>query len=134
MRVTTANGNNAKFATVSRFPSGAPFVEAFGLLSANLLLSNVDGNELRTLCLIGAEAGHGVSTTALNLALTIAGAKRRTLLVDANFRTPVLHVAFNVPQAPGFTDVLLKSVLLKDAVRASKASNLYLLPSGTLNV
>lgn len=124
---------NGKFATVSRFGPGTPFVEAFGLLTTSLLLRDgKDGaREIQTICVTAAQPGDGASTTALNLALTMATAGRRTLLVDGNIRAPVLHVPFNVPQSPGLAEILTKKAAFKDAVRASKTSNLYLLPAGT---
>jgi capsular exopolysaccharide synthesis family protein len=121
------------FASVTRFLPGTPFVEAFGLLTASLLLSdgkNGDGG-IRAVCVTAAHEGAGASTTALNLALTVAGSGRRTLLIDANMRAAALHVPFNVPVSPGLAEILMKKAALKDAVRATKISNLYLLPAGT---
>lgn len=124
-------GSNNHFANVTRFSPGTPFVEAFGLLTASLLLHDGQEGGLRTICVTAAQLGEGVSTTALNLALSLAGSGRRTLLVDSNFRSPDLHRAFNVPVSPGLVDVLARKVALKDAVRATKTSNLYLLPAGS---
>ncbi len=125
-------GTNGKFATVSRFGPGTPFVEAFGLLTTSLLLRNGTdgGRDINTICVTSAQPGAGTSTTALNLALTMATAGRRTLLVDGNVRAPVLHVPFNVPQSPGLAEILTKKAQVKEAIRASKTSNLYLLPAG----
>ncbi len=126
-------GSNNKFTTIAKYAPGSPFVEAFGLLTANLLLA--DGKEggagIRSIAIVGAQEGHGVSTTALNLALSVAGTGRRTLLVDANLRTPALHLPFNVPLSPGLAEILEKKATFKDAVRAAKTSSLYLLPAGT---
>ncbi len=126
-------GSNGKFTTIAKYAPGTPFVEAFGLLTASLLLTNgKDGDGgIRSIAIIGAQAGHGVSTTALNLALTVAGTGRRTLLVDANLRAPALHLPFNVPLSPGLAEVLQKKAAFKDAVRAAKTSSLYLLTAGT---
>lgn len=127
-------GSNNNFVTIAKYSSGSPFVEAFGLLSASLLLadSKDGGTGVRTVAVVAAQDGHGVSTTALNLALSAAGAGRRTLLIDANIRTPALHLPFNVPLSPGLAEILLKKAVLKDAVRAAKTSNLYLLPAGAV--
>ncbi|MGH2452768.1 MAG: CpsD/CapB family tyrosine-protein kinase [bacterium] len=120
------------FTTITKFSPGSPFVEAFGLLTASLLLQNGKEGGIRIICVLGAEEGAGASTTALNLALTVANAGRRTLLIDANLRSPTLHHPFNLPQSPGFGEILSKKVMVKDAVRASKLSNFYLLPSGAV--
>ncbi len=124
-------GSNNHFATISKFAPGTPFVEAFGLLTASLLLNGLDGKEgLRIVSITAAHEGDGASTTALNLALSAANTGRRTLLIDSNIRKPALHEPFGVPQAPGLAETLQKKVALKDAVKASKMSNLYLLPAG----
>ena len=113
--------------TVMKFPS---FQQAFELLTTSLLLDGKEAGGINTLCVIAAREGYGASTTALNLALTVAGTGRRTLLVDANLRAPTLHQALNVPKSPGLAEVVMKKAALKDAVRAAKTSNLYLLPAG----
>jgi len=120
------------FTTVTRFLPGTPFVEAFGLLTASLLLSDGKngGGGIRAVCVTAANEGDGASTTALNLALTVAGSGRRTLLVDSNIRTPTLHTPFNLPLSPGLAEILMKKAAVKEAVRATKISNLYLLPAG----
>ncbi len=120
------------FTTVTKFAPGSPFVEAFGLLTASLLLQNGKEGGIRTICVLGAQEGAGVSTTALNLALTVANAGRRTLLIDANLRAPGLHQPFNLPLSPGLGEILMKKALVKDAVRASKLSHFYLLPAGAV--
>jgi capsular exopolysaccharide synthesis family protein len=51
-------------------------------------------------------------------------------LIDGNLRAPTLHEPFAVPQSPGLAEVLTKKTAFKDAVRAAKTSNLYLLPAG----
>ncbi|HEV8339797.1 MAG TPA: CpsD/CapB family tyrosine-protein kinase [bacterium] len=126
--------NNNHFTTIAKFSPGTPFVEAFGLLAANLVLADGKngGTGIHSVAVVGAEEGHGVSTTALNLALMAAATGRRTLLVDANLRSPSLHLPFGLPVGPGLAEMLQKKTVLKDAVKAAKTSNLYVLTGGTL--
>ncbi len=121
--------SNGKFAVVSDFPPGSPFVEAFELLAASLVLHN--GTEpLRTICVMAARVGDGASTTALNLALIAAHAGRSTILVDANLRDPALHRPFDTPSHPGVADILAGAVRLEDALQAVPVPALRLLPAG----
>jgi capsular exopolysaccharide synthesis family protein len=108
--------------------------QAFELLTASLVLLDQKDGVLHTVCVVAAQEGYGATTTALNLALTVAGTGRRTLLIDGNLRAPALHEPFAVPQSPGLAEVLTKKTALKDAVRAAKTSNLYLLPAGKVEV
>lgn len=124
-------GGNADLATVAKFTPGTSFVEAYGLLTASLLLGNGAEPSTRVICLTAARPGDGTSTTSLNLALTVAGTGRKTLLVDSNFRTPMLHRPFGATQSPGLTEVLMKKATMSEAIRATKTPQLFLLPAGT---
>jgi capsular exopolysaccharide synthesis family protein len=119
-------------ATIAQFTPGTSFVEAFGLLAASLLLGNGATGAGHTICVTAGQSGEGTTTMAVNLALTIAGAHRRTLLVDGNFRTPALHRVFGVPPTPGLADILLRTALLPDAVRETNTSDLFVLPAGSV--
>jgi capsular exopolysaccharide synthesis family protein len=121
--------------TVTQLPLGTPFQQAFELLTASLLLlDGKEGGNLRTVCVMATHAGYGASTTALNLAMTVASSGRRTLLIDANLRTPSLHRPFDFAQSPGLAEILLNKATLRDGVRATKTSNLYVLPAGEISV
>lgn len=54
-------------------------------------------------------AGDGKSTTAANLAVTMAQAKRRTLLIDTDLHRPTQHRIFGIDPAPGLLDLLSES-------------------------
>jgi capsular exopolysaccharide synthesis family protein len=124
---------NTELATVSRFTSGTSFVEAYGLLTAGLLLGNGAEPSARVICFTAARPGDGTSTTSLNLALTMAGTGRKTLLVDSNFRAPMLHKLFDAPQSPGLAEILMKETTLHDTIRATRTQHLSFLPAGNLS-
>jgi succinoglycan biosynthesis transport protein ExoP len=78
-----------------------------------------------------AVAGEGKTTLASSLALSLARAGRRTLLVDGDLRRPAAHQLFEQTLQPGFSEVLLGEVELPDAVRPTTThANLWLLPAG----
>jgi tyrosine-protein kinase Etk/Wzc len=119
------------FATIARFAPGTPFYQAFEMLTASLmLLDGKEGTGVHAVTVMAAKEGYGASTTALNVALILAGSGRRTLLMDANMRSPALHEPFDLPAGPGLAEVLTRKVAFKDAVRATRTSHLYLLPAG----
>jgi non-specific protein-tyrosine kinase len=60
-------------------------------------------------------AAEGKSTTAANLAVAMARAGRRVVLVDLDLRRPRLENLFGLPPGPGVTDVLLGRTQLEDA-------------------
>jgi Mrp family chromosome partitioning ATPase len=53
-----------------------------------------------------ARAGEGKSTTAANLAVTLAETGKRVLLLDADFRAPSLHALLDVAPGTGVADLL----------------------------
>ncbi len=59
--------------------------------------------------------GDGTTSSAANLAVVMAHAGHRVAIVDADLRRPRLHEAFDVPAAPGVSELLLGTS--DDAVR-----------------
>lgn len=64
------------------------------------------GVPLKSLMVCSAQPGEGKTTVSVGLALTMALAGRRVLLVDADVRRPRVHEIFELRDKPGFTDVL----------------------------
>ncbi|MGH2376742.1 MAG: CpsD/CapB family tyrosine-protein kinase [bacterium] len=121
------------FATVASSDQGTPFVEAYGLLLASVLLGS-NGKPPGLVAVAAAQSGDGVSTTAINLAMMMARTGRPTALVDANMRDPELHRAFRLSQAPGLSEVLTGKAEIKTAVVPTRIPNLALMPAGRTDV
>src|SRR3954467_8124943 len=96
-----------------REPHG-PQAEALRTLRTNIDFANVD-RKARTIMLTSAVQSEGKSTTAANLAVAMARAGRRVLLVDLDFRRPYIDRFFDLGDRPGFTDVALGYADLSDA-------------------
>ena len=73
-------------APVSRFL----YDEAVGTLRSTILLSS-EGRGLRSLSVTSARPREGKTLTACHLAMTNARRRRRTLLIDGDFRRPSVH-------------------------------------------
>lgn len=73
----------------------------------------------------------GKSFAAVNLALAEAQLEGNlTLLVDCDFRRPVVHNLFQVERSPGLTDYLMGKVGLEECIKRIGDTNLYILPAG----
>jgi capsular exopolysaccharide synthesis family protein len=75
-------------------------------------------------------AGEGKSVTASNLALALAQADRRTILVDCDLRKPNQNEIFNVVGKRGVGDVLMGACTLNKAIIKNVAKGLDILAAG----
>jgi len=105
------------------------FAESFRSLRSSLIFMPNQG-ELRTLIVTSAIPGEGKSTVASNLAITMALAGARVLLVDADLRRGDLTGLFGLEGRVGLSSVLRGEASAKDAMQKTKYSTLTLLPSG----
>jgi chain length determinant protein tyrosine kinase EpsG len=91
--------------------------EALRTLRSELILRWF-GRGNRVLAVLEARPRHGCSLLAANLAVTFAQLGERTLLIDANLRTPSQHALFGFKPEYGLVDFIkgrenLDSVLMK---------------------
>lgn len=106
------------------------FLEAFGSLYTNLRLLS-PGMSMRSLAITSAVKGDGKSTIAFYLAKTAASVGLRVLLVDADLRSPQLHLQLGLPNVRGLSDVVATDLSLNDAIqRSPEADNLFVLTAG----
>ena len=90
----------------------------------------LDGARPKTLLVTSAVPNEGKSTTSCNLALVLAFAGMKTLLIDGDLRRGAIHDSFGAPRDPGLTDVLGHNVNWKLAIRMTGVENLHVLPRG----
>jgi capsular exopolysaccharide synthesis family protein len=88
---------------------------------------------LRAIMVASGAAGEGKTSLAVLLAVSLARAWRRTLLIDANLRRPVLHRVFATGPEPGLAELLRGEAAADQAVHSTPVSRLWLLPAGRLD-
>ena len=98
----------------------SPIAEAFRALRTNLQFASPD-KPLRSLVVTSAGPVEGKTLTSANLAVTLAQAGKRVILVDTDLRRPRVHKLFDIARQPGFTDLVIDQ---KNGVEA------YLQPDG----
>jgi capsular exopolysaccharide synthesis family protein len=102
---------------------GGPQGEAYRMLRANLDFVTLE-REARTIMVTSALIGEGKTTTAANLALTLARAGRQVVLVELDLRRPRLDALFGLDNTPGLTDVVLGKAALEDAITLVSSTDL----------
>lgn len=103
--------------------------ESFRRLRTNLQFVEVDDNR-RHVLVTSSLPGEGKSTTAINLAITLADAGTRVVLVDSDLRRPSVSKYLGLEGSVGLTTVLIGRVPLEAAVQPWGETNLFVLPSG----
>jgi len=102
--------------------------ESFRQLRTALLYST--DTELKTLLVTSPKAGEGKSVVAGNLAVTLAASGSRVLLMDTNFRRPMVHRAFDLPNSVGLSSVLARLNSFDEATQSTTIANLDCLCCG----
>ncbi|MGE5619288.1 MAG: CpsD/CapB family tyrosine-protein kinase [Sphingomonadaceae bacterium] len=85
----------------------SPAAEAYRSLRTNIQFSCVD-TPPRTLLVTGTEADEGKSTVLCNLAVTIAQAGTRVIVVDCDLRRPSVHEIFGLANDKGLATALVE--------------------------
>lgn len=106
------------------------FREAFRNLRSSLLYMSSEDHHPKVLLITSAIPNEGKSVTAANLAITLAQAGGRALLVDADLRKGVQHERFGFESTPGLCEVLNGQIEWKAALRPTAEPNLFLLARG----
>jgi protein-tyrosine kinase len=87
---------------------------------------------IHTVVVTSPSPAEGKSFAAANLALSEANLSGNlVLLVDFDFRRPVIHNLFQIERAPGATDYLLGNAPLHACMRRIAGTNLHLMPAGS---
>lgn len=111
--------------------AATPWAEAFRVLRTNMQYVEVDHDQ-RVFVVTSALPGEGKSTTALNLAVTMAAAKNRVVLIEADLRRPQIGTRLGLDDAVGTTSVLIGRVPLTDALQSYAETGLKVLASGPI--
>ena len=88
------------------------------------------GNETKTIAITSPSPGDGKSTVASNLAIAMAQADQRVLLIDADLRKPTQHLIFEQNNTRGLASVLTDRRPVAEAIVPSGVDSLDLLPCG----
>ncbi len=132
-RETGMRGEAPKVASqlLSHSAPKSPVSEAYRTLRTNIQFSNLDSPS-QTILITSAGPGEGKSTTVANLAITFSQMGTRTVLLDTDFRRPILHSIFGVNKEPGVINYLAGKVPMEGIIRKTPLENLDLITCGVI--
>lgn len=106
--------------------------EAYRNLRINLQFASLD-YALKTLVVSSVGHDEGKTTTLANLAVTMAQAEQRVILVDCDLRQPRVHLFFGLKNDRGVTDAILDEQSFgQPLIQDTAVENLRVLASGPL--
>jgi len=107
----------------------SPEGEPYRVLQTNLNLA-LPAKQSAVLVVLSSGPGEGKSTTMRQLALCMAAAGEKVLLIDADVRRPTQHKLAGLPRDPGLTDIVMNKVAWTDAVKRDKSGLIDFIPAG----
>ena len=110
----------------------SPISEAYRSLRTSLMYDN-DEENCKIMLVSSSGPGEGKTTTVANLAITYANMGKKTLLVDADLRKPVIHKMFKSDSEKGFTNFLTSNEKdIKNLYYSTDVKNLSIIKSGAV--
>lgn len=116
---------------ITHFAPKSPISEAYRTFRTNIQYAKID-RKLQTMLVTSPGPGEGKSTSAVNLAITMAQMGSRVVLIDGDLRRPVVHSIFNTDRRIGLTNLLIGRAKLEETIIQTEINNLSIITCGTL--
>jgi protein-tyrosine kinase len=128
-----SNSSTISSELIAAYEPFHPRAEEMRALRTQLLIRWFNpGGRRRVLAVVSPGAGEGRSYVAANLAVVFSQIGERTLLIDADLRSPRQHTIFNVSDRIGLTAVLSGRADRNAIVPAPGFVGLSILPAGAV--
>ncbi|MEE9610753.1 MAG: AAA family ATPase, partial [Desulfatiglandales bacterium] len=101
----------------SHFIPKSMVAESFRALRTNIQFKDTE-KEIRTIAITSTSPQEGKTIVAINLAITMAQAGMKILLVGSDLRKPMLGKVVGIEATPGLTDILLGNYPWRDTVKS----------------
>ncbi|NLC67417.1 MAG: CpsD/CapB family tyrosine-protein kinase [Clostridiaceae bacterium] len=105
--------------------------EAYKALRTNIRFSEKI-NGIKTISITSCIQGEGKTTTAVNLAKSMADSGMKTLLADVDFRKPMIDKVFGLKLKAGLTSYIVGEVTIEEIVYGTGVDNLFVIPCGVI--
>ena len=110
--------------------SKSPITEAYRTIRTNLQFSKTVG-ELKSILFTSTGPEEGKSTTIANMAVILAQAGKKVIVLDCDLRKSVQHLIFGKKNR-GLTNYLVEEVSVEELLQDTDIKNLRILTSGPI--
>jgi capsular exopolysaccharide synthesis family protein len=132
---TSPNGKNGQsnIELITLCNTKSLISEAYRHLRTSILLSSNGHNRYKSIVVTSSKHGEGKTSTCINLAVTLAQANKKVLLMDCDLRNPKIHRILGLKNVEGMSSFLANgSDPLNNLIRPTTIPNLFVLTSGQI--
>lgn len=101
---------------IAHFSPKSPVAEAYRSLRTNLQFLGLE-KKGKSFIITSSTLREGKTTNVINLALTMAQAGNKVLIVESDLRKPSVYSVFGLEREPGLTDIILGNYKWQDVVK-----------------
>ena len=96
-----------------------------------MLIHAARSESVRVVMITSALGGEGKTSLVSQLATSLARSGLKTLIIDADLRSPAIHRRFDLPPGPGLSELLRGEVDLDGVIAATAIDELKIISAGT---
>ena len=124
-------GLSASFHLIAKWGPASLVAEQYRVAATRVSLMTAERKNVVTL-VASSVMSEGKTTTAVNLAYIFAhDLSKPTLLIDCDFKRPMVHEYMGIPVGPGLGDALQGGEILENCIHQCNGVPLWVLPSGS---
>jgi capsular exopolysaccharide synthesis family protein len=129
----TANGNREGIPEdlVTLHSPKSTASESFRGIRTGIIFSSAE-KAPQVILVTSAGPAEGKTSCATNLAVTMAQAGSRVILLDCDMRRPRVHQVFDLPRDTGISSVLVGTIEMEDAISRTPVENLEVMACGPI--
>jgi len=125
-----STGLSQGFHLIAKWGPHSIIAEQYRVAATRLLLMTTEKKNVVTL-VASSIMGEGKTTTAVNLAYVLAhDLKKSTLLIDCDFKRPMVHEYMDIPVEPGLSEAMQGGDILENCIHPYDGIPLSILPCG----
>lgn len=128
---TISHGSKAERASVIVAHGKTAVGESFRSLRVNLQYLTL-GNENNVIGVTSSAESEGKTFCSINLAVAMAQAGRKTIIIDSDMRRPKIATSFRMKNDKGLSSYLIGSCSLKDIINLTATKGLDVITSGPI--